>query len=947
MISRRLCRMNVAAQSLTVSALFASVSLTGCGITATESAPVSIPMGAVHGMVHGGPNPVIGATVTLWETTSSGYPSASNDTAGTTSIALATTTTSANGSFSFTPGSYGVGTSPAAFPGCLSNQFLYLTGTGGNTGAGTNAQEVIVAALGSCTHFDNTTDEGNINVFMSEVSTVAAAYALGNFMYVNENGGSGSEQVFISAPGNNAAGSGSCSVTSNYINSCAAAGLAHAFANAANLVDAVHYDGSTPTGAAYAVPPSNANAVAPQALINSLANSLQACTNSVSGIGNAASTACSTLFGYATLAGNTYGASASTPADELTAAMNIAKAPANHATDIYNMAATNPAFLPQLTAAPTDWSLAIWYPITVSYGTGGYGYATAPTVTLSGGGGTGATATATVASGAVTGFTITAGGTGYTSVPTVTISGGGGEGATGTATIASGAVTGITVGALTGAPAWPIGVALDYNDNPYVLTQDVQTIASPAQNPTGSQLEGFTSNGTASWTTVLNTSLCDPVNLAADANGYLWYANHEASGGTCPGNSTAGGAAGIYGFTSSSPTITSPYKTLGTTLTSTSPNNVAIDRHNNIVMSRSSGTQSTYVFAPPYTAALALPKYFIASINGISVDANQNVWTFSNNSLATGSLTVMPNQAGIPAAQGYGPSSSNGFTNTALTSISGQNATSGPSTGSFDSSGNAWVASNGVVSKVTPSSVSPSVTSAQTFAVSSFSCSTCTLLTLTYTNTGYSASPLPGSPYQYFVASGFTSTTGKTYNNNAFLINSGSVAAAAKTTLCNTTGVSGGASAPCTTALTTNCSSSASIPCAAISTTTDAGFVTVNPVANHFVSSTSIATTATNPSNIATDGVNTLWLDDNTNVGSVYYVVPSTSVSQKLNPCYLPSAATSCQAGGMTYGGRLAIDSTGSVWTVSGTSSSLIQIIGSAAPTWPLLAYTTYGTEPQ
>jgi hypothetical protein len=74
---------------------------------------------------------------------------------------------------------------------------------------------------------------------------------------------------------------------------------------------------------------------------------------------------------------------------------------------------------------------------------GGSGYTTAPTVTISGGGGSGATATAIVASGKVTGITITSRGSlttsgpYYSSAPTVTFSGGGGAGAAAAATITS------------------------------------------------------------------------------------------------------------------------------------------------------------------------------------------------------------------------------------------------------------------------------------------------------------------------------------------------------------------------------------------------------------------------------------------------------------------------------------------------------------------------------
>lgn len=57
-----------------------------------------------------------------------------------------------------------------------------------------------------------------------------------------------------------------------------------------------------------------------------------------------------------------------------------------------------------------------------------------------------ATATAAVASGSLTGITVTDQGNGYASAPTVTFSGGGGTGATATATVVGGKVTSITIG---------------------------------------------------------------------------------------------------------------------------------------------------------------------------------------------------------------------------------------------------------------------------------------------------------------------------------------------------------------------------------------------------------------------------------------------------------------------------------------------------------------------
>lgn len=66
----------------------------------------------------------------------------------------------------------------------------------------------------------------------------------------------------------------------------------------------------------------------------------------------------------------------------------------------------------------------------------GSGYSS-PIVTISGGGGGGATATAALATGTVTGVTLTNPGAGYTSAPTITTSGGGGSGAVIVAVLAS------------------------------------------------------------------------------------------------------------------------------------------------------------------------------------------------------------------------------------------------------------------------------------------------------------------------------------------------------------------------------------------------------------------------------------------------------------------------------------------------------------------------------
>jgi hypothetical protein len=80
---------------------------------------------------------------------------------------------------------------------------------------------------------------------------------------------------------------------------------------------------------------------------------------------------------------------------------------------------------PQITGAVTSITLT----------SGGAGYTSIPTITFTGGGGTGAAAMALVSGGRVTGITMTNDGSGYTSAPTLSFTGGGGSSAAATVTV--------------------------------------------------------------------------------------------------------------------------------------------------------------------------------------------------------------------------------------------------------------------------------------------------------------------------------------------------------------------------------------------------------------------------------------------------------------------------------------------------------------------------------
>jgi hypothetical protein len=318
-----------------------AILISGCG-AGVSSGSYEVPLPAIQGIVHGGPNPIVGATVTLYETQTGATANTGGtaSTYGSTPLALQTATSGSYGQFTFTPSGYT----------CTSTEYAYVTVTGGNTGANAvNNNAVLMAPVGLCT-----TLTANTQIFVSELSTVASAYALGNFITVS--GSAGSQVVALGAPTTNAAATPSCTVggTSTFVTTaCTAGGLGHAFANAAALVSSVGTNATPPTNTASTSMPNNANSSVPQALLDTLANILQSCVNSGSATGVSAS--CATLFSDAKPSGGT------APADTLSAAIDMAKNPTNNAGTLYGLASSTAFFQPSLVTAPTDLSLAVYY----------------------------------------------------------------------------------------------------------------------------------------------------------------------------------------------------------------------------------------------------------------------------------------------------------------------------------------------------------------------------------------------------------------------------------------------------------------------------------------------------------------------------------------------------------------------------------------------------------
>jgi hypothetical protein len=288
---------------------------------------------AVHiqGLVHGGQQPISGAHVYMYATSTAAYGgngiAETKGATGNASTSLLTAATGnpadTNGNFYVTTNTFGNFSINGAFA-CTSGQQVYLYSTGGDpqlagTGiAGTpNPAASLMAVVGDCS---SSTFPGVTSVFMNEVTTVAAAYALAGFA---------TDPLHIGAPS---------AVTGH---SLAGVGLANAFHTALNLVNQI-------SGAANATFPLNSRAVVPVTTINTLADILAACVNS-NGVN---SSGCSTLFSNTTYS--------TAPTDTATAAIHIAQHPAANVSALLNLATNASPFQSILTSA-NDLSLGIRY----------------------------------------------------------------------------------------------------------------------------------------------------------------------------------------------------------------------------------------------------------------------------------------------------------------------------------------------------------------------------------------------------------------------------------------------------------------------------------------------------------------------------------------------------------------------------------------------------------
>jgi hypothetical protein len=307
--------------------LLAAALLSGCGpfqqlpitpaattTTTTPVTPATTPGSPIVGNVHGGALPIVGAHIYLFAANPAGY--------GAPSISMLNP---AQPGVAFDAGGYYVLTDASGLfhisgdYTCTSGQQVYLLSTGGNPGlpAGqVNPAISLMAAMGACpegqTNFASTVPF----IYINEVSTVAAVYALSGFM---------SDATHVSS-----------SSTPNALQ-----GLANAFLTVTNLVDTASATARIQTLAG--------NGDVPQAEINSLANLLVTCVNSDGTAG------CAPLFS------NAPDLSGVAPTNTISAALNIAHKPGANVAALFTASQITQTFQPTLTAAPSDWSLALTF----------------------------------------------------------------------------------------------------------------------------------------------------------------------------------------------------------------------------------------------------------------------------------------------------------------------------------------------------------------------------------------------------------------------------------------------------------------------------------------------------------------------------------------------------------------------------------------------------------
>ncbi len=590
--------MRIPFHPLSSATLAATLLLTGCSLTPTAKPTVADGL-ALRGNVHGGQQPIAGAHIYVMAAGTSGYGGASTSlmttgVAGTDSIG-GYVLTDANGGFTYGASEYT----------CTPGTQVYLLALGGDPGAGVNSAAGLMAILGNCPVAGNF-DSAVPFIWINEVSTVAAAYAMAGFA---------TDATHVSSSGT----------------ALARTGIANAFANATNLA-------GISTGAALSTTPAG-NGTVPRTTLNTLANILASCVNT-NGPG---SPSCTTLFSNATSDGTVSGTA---PTETATAAINMAHHPAANVAALFGIPAPVAAFAPALSTQPNDFTLSLTFtgggingtnnlaidadgsvwisnysnalaklsplgaPISPSGGytdsslNGPYGLAidSAGNVWTVNSSGSGGTLTEFSAGGQFLrtatyphfAYDLAIDPTGNLWVPNYS--------STSNANVAKLSSTGMAINTLTtGGLDQPLGVAIDGTGSVWVGNANASTVTK------------YLSNGTADPSSPFSIGSTAAISLAIDSNGDVWTLNQDSS---------------LTAITSAGATLSgSPYNTG----VNQSPKGIAIDGQDNVFVVTSTFNWMTFTATSSLTSlsgAGVLQGTFTAPDNAqnVSVDGSGDLW---------------------------------------------------------------------------------------------------------------------------------------------------------------------------------------------------------------------------------------------------------------------------------------------------------------------------------
>ena len=315
--------------------------------TATESSPVSSDAVSIGGNVHGGSQPVSGATVTMYF-------------AGQSSPATvaATAASLSNGSFSFIRGGAGSTGTHGPTYNCpvTGDPLVYIIARGGNTvndGIPTdvNSAAAFIGIYGTCNEITTSS-----SLELNEVTTVATMLAAQQYFNPVTEGlvsdGTGSAKIAID----------------NTLNTIALL---------ANTTTGTTVSSTSIPGNAF-FPSVTVTATSEASKVNLLANIITSCVNNISSSSSVAAN-CATLFASApppaAATTNQPGVTFPQPTDVLQALYYMLTNPTSgslaNRTALFGLASgAAAAFQPALATQPSDWTVAITYASSSTCGTG-------------------------------------------------------------------------------------------------------------------------------------------------------------------------------------------------------------------------------------------------------------------------------------------------------------------------------------------------------------------------------------------------------------------------------------------------------------------------------------------------------------------------------------------------------------------------------------------------